>query len=403
MTWTATDRRNVSGSASMSGRLDLVKNSTVAFLFCGYFVLGIAMLIATAEYVGPYRQSYWILNYDLGFVRRALVGAVAELLFGHAARTERFIQIEAFYVSTLAIFLYCLLAAVATARHSSAESFGFVILGLLGGQMMAQIGFDPGNFDQFNFIAATLVLLLLLRSVHPLALLASGCLLALSVFVHEAVVVVHVPLLLVLAWVELRKRGGSWGRLLLLFLPTCAAAAIIFSLGSHSTAGDELCRYYAKIADFQLDCRVHVILTERFGETVANTLKTVGNPKYGYLGAALVMLIIFSAWQIVLASILRVRSLPTYRLALLAAASPMALCFVGIDYYRWLHLAMSNGLLLALFVATTSAEDPFQDAFRRSKRLITLSLFVVMVGSYVPGATVEKPHPPAGYLRIFRG
>lgn len=385
----------------MPSRLEGGKNSAVALLLCGYFVLGMAMLIATAEYIGPYRQSYWILNYDLGFVRRALVGAVAELLFGHAAKTERFIHIEAFYVSALAIFLYSFLAAFATARHRSAAAFGFVILGLLGGQMMAQIAFDMGNFDQFSFIAATLVLLLLLRSVHPLALLGSGCLLALFVFVHEALVIVHVPLLLVLAWLEVQKRGASRGRLLLLLLPTSAAAVVIFWLGVHGTAGDELCRYYAQSADFPLDCRVHSILTERFDETVANTLKTVGNPKYGYLGAALVMLIIFSAWQIVLASILRVRALPTYRLAQFAAASPMALCLVGIDYYRWLHLAMSNGLLLALFVATTSAADPFQDAFRRSKWLLTAALFVVMVGSYVPGAAVEKPHPPAGYLRIF--
>jgi hypothetical protein len=329
-------------------------------VFAAVLLVGLAALAVSPWRVSPYVSAQWLLDYDLEFVKRGIVGAVLPV---EDAAT---IRLSALILAALATASYAALAA--TLRRYPPEALGFVLLGLLSGQALGQFRFDLGRFDQIGFVGAVAALLLLRQSTRPAAMLAAGTAVALAILAHEAMAVVFVPLLAALVWTAAR-RAVPW-----FLAPIAVAFLAVSTVGALDTPLAEACAHYP------VDCRSLHPLAMPLTHSWAATMATVLNPRYAVGGAILAT--IGLAWFVLFASVNR-----PWLVAL--AFSPLALSLVGVDWGRWLHLAVLNGVLLTLHTLSRN-EVRFE-----LSRSVGVALVVVLVASFVPGSTVEIPRLPA--------
>jgi hypothetical protein len=165
------------------------------------FAAAIAATVARAlRPPNGYATAHWLLNYDLGFVRRGLPGAVLSLLTGGNV-TPAAITVAAFVLLGALALLTLVVCDRALSRSGGDPALPLVLTAFLTSPFWVMNAHLAGYYDTLAY-AAQIAALLLLRSGRPRA---GALLLGLTVLAHENVLVTGFPLLL-LAW------QGGWNR-----------------------------------------------------------------------------------------------------------------------------------------------------------------------------------------------
>lgn len=318
---------------------------------------GVGPLSFFRPHLDEWLTAQYLVSYEvLGFTKRALVGTVVGLFSGADPLTLAWIAsvptiaLVVVFAWRLADRMHPVLAAVA----------------LVSPAIFMQIGFDLGRFDHLIYLM--MILIVALRSAF-LILLAP-----LALIIHEAALLIHLPLLTA---IHLARHGAD--RFFALFLAATGLISLVLFMQSATVSLAQLQEIYPSAAEpalavytrsFESNFAVvyEYLLARTDGDAVAFAIAVL----YLACTVALVRPLVGQNW--------------TGRLALLTCLSPLLLSIVGIDWPRWIALSSFNVFLLATTELARSE--------RPVGRFRTLLVVPCMVGISILGPLgTDQPFP----------
>jgi len=171
-------------------------------------------------------QFYWLLAYDYGFIRRALIGT----LLRPAMRRWTFDAVAPWIVvahagACLAIVAICLVffqQAVNRERSSTTRAtLTCALLVLMSSEWLATLAHDVGYVDVYLVLTALIGFALVLDGRY----LTAAALTAAAPLIHEAFIFLWAPVAVLLVWSCLATRSGIGRKL------AAAAASAVTTLG----------------------------------------------------------------------------------------------------------------------------------------------------------------------------
>lgn len=332
-------------------------------------------------YVAP---QYW-LDYDGGFVRRALPGEVLRLLTSGDSPSYAAVKLVGVGLSVAAalavILLGLLLARRAPDRWTALTVGAAVVVAPLGLSLLAR---DLGRYDAI----AVLVLVALsavpwTRLPAPLTVLSAATLAAGAVASEEFLVILVVPVALVAVWPALRGRPRPRVWAAVAALPPLVVAglsavlpappAVLRSaLDAARAAGVP---YSVPLVPGQVDHDAVSRLGYGFvknARTYYSILTPAGVVVTTVVWGAVYLVLVGLVWHLLGRS---TRERAFVLLAVGGAFAALALSVAGIDYRRWWTLAAVAVLCLILLLSPLLPSGPSQaGTVRRRSRGVTVAL-----------------------------
>lgn len=317
------------------------------------------LLFSVAGFVGilkglPYTivegsEFYWLFSYRDGFLRRALVGTLAQPATTRWPIEQLKPAIVALH-ATACVLIVCALAAIfwRAIRSEAGSKVGVTLalafLCLMSSQLMPILAHDAGTVDVFLvlIVIAGFWLVLLDRC------LAAALTFMIGPFIHEAFMFVGSPVLVILAWSCLGRGPARARKLVAIALPI---ASLVVILLFHDAMAEQ-----RAIAALPLGKQIKGgLATHVFGETVLSAFEHMRAYEFpnnlrdaSALAAFMLIPSTLMLWAAVFCFRDRWRSPVRTLLVMIAATlAPLAILAIAWDLVRF--LAWSNlaaGLVL---------------------------------------------------------
>ncbi len=304
--------------------------------------------------LSDWKLAQFLVGYDdLGFVRRGLIATLYG--FPNDTPVTREVVLVAAWPTVALVFVL----ALAISRLPDPR----LALGLLvSPALFQQMGYDLGRFDQINLLIS-LVILLSSRSMAVLFL-------PLTVLIHEASLLVHIPLVLAIHL----QRHGLDRAIVLCFGLLALTTVAVFGFA----ARPELTVLQAQFPNAtEPSLAVHFnTMSDNIAYVVAWVAKLMPVDYAGFLAALCY-----------LAALLTIYLRMGHPLIALAALTPLGLAFIGIDWGRWISLSATNLIIAILLGKKKDAQQ------KHSSHRISPVLFLVLLGFALIG--------PFGVTRVF--
>ena len=329
-------------------------------------------------YVAP---QYW-LDYDGGFLRRALPGEVLRLLSGGSTPSYAAVKLAGVALSVaavLAVVLLALLLARRTrTRWTAVTVAAVVVVGPLGLPLLAR---DLGRYD-----AVGVLVLVVLAAVPwsrlpvPLAVLGATLLAVVAVASEEFLVILVVPVALVALWPSLRDRPHRYAWAVASALPSFVLAGLSAALPAppavlrSAVAAARAAGVPPPVplvpgqADHDAVSRLAYGFVENV-RTYYSILTPAGVAGTTLVWAAVYLVLVGLVWHLLGRSW---RERAFLLLAVGGALAALALSVAGIDFRRWWTLAALTVLCLVLLLDPLLPSTP--EAGRQGKRVVVLAL-----------------------------
>lgn len=336
-------------------------------------MLGAVLLPALARHFTPVSDgnlAFHTLSYDAGFVRRALLGTLLGPI-GDAAGFARRVGVAGLIVLALNAALVFLIAVRAARAHPAAGHVVAVTL-CTAPLTLGYFAWDLGRPDHVGY-AAALALCLAMMTTGLADRWLTGTLAVvtlLGVAIHEAFVLVQLPLVLAVRHMREPARAGgdrppfaAAGVALLGVL----AAALMLWLG---TPGPETVKAHAEtVRGIFSDPTAAAVHAQARGlldgmRDVGAALGTPRNVK-GLLAAALLIAIVVALIAWALRRTVPPHSVGTqhaeWRAFAIAGLPPVLMCAADPDMTRWLAYATLNVLVVASLILARREPTPAAD------------------------------------------
>ncbi|RPE71871.1 hypothetical protein EDD53_1002 [Pacificibacter maritimus] len=345
-----------------------------------------------------YKTLHFILNYDVEFLKRGLVGQIFNLLgFSPWGAAPGVFTLMALLLLS---GLY-MLATYALLRQRGRSVLALVLVALWASPAaLPHLAADFGRFD------ALLILLLGLWAVCSYALPAKLSLLLLAVvgcvslLIHEITLVVTMPIGLALWLIRYDKPLISVSTLAFgVAISLVTALVWLFGKGDILTP-ENLTDLISK--NFGVDdYSIKLILLVLFGDMAENITYSIRQAGY-YAPVkqhlqffAIMSGFIFLQGMMVITA---VRRLPRHSwFAIMACLTPLALYPLGFDYFRWLSFVLINMTILSVWIMlhnpeTTDAIIANCEGWRRC--IIALIFLFLVVGPLGVFTSFALKHAP---------
>jgi hypothetical protein len=391
---------------------------------------GIALLVAVLVLVGlkylgttsAWKLTHWLFSWELGFVKRGLVGTVVQAFSpGGIVTSETIVAISLIAVAGFLVALGVLAAPLfADAERRRSLAIGLVALLAPG---VGYVVSDLGRFDVLNLALCILTILAaqaLGRFPYALLLGVSGF----ALLIHEAALLLCLPLLFV-AHLEVNGRlealagARQWPRLALLAAPPAVLFVALAGFGLSDRPLPELVAHLSARADFAPSPRSAYVLLRPLGSNVAQVLGAEGAAPES--GAAQTLSLgsvdALSFWLILAVAALQ-QAFAHFAFAGLAAErtrairlalhgcflAPFLLMAVGVDWARWVAAgSVQCAVLMLLFARRLPPER--EAPITRSFALGALLVIVVAASAGIPMQGARRGivmSPQAGVLSWWR-
>jgi hypothetical protein len=361
----------------------------------GVVLLLVVLAFVVLKYVGTisrWKLTHWLFSYELGFVKRGLVGTVLQAVSpGGVVTAESVVEIS---LAIAALFAFGLgaLAFPLFAETGRQRSLLIALVALLApgiGYVLA----DLGRFDILNLLLCLASILVARRTGRfPFAMfLVVSCVL---VLIHEAALALAVPTLFV-AYLHANGRLGAladprqWAGLGVRLAPALLLGAALLTFGRSDLALPELLARLVPHADFPPQPRSAYVLVRSLESNVLQVLGGQSASSEVPLGSvelvAFWMVLGVALPQQLLAHISflpldRERRLPVLIALHLCFAAPFVLMSVGVDWARWAALSSAQcATLMLLFARDLPAAG--EACLPRSFVAAALGFLVVAAGS----------------------
>ncbi|MEN8162398.1 MAG: hypothetical protein ABFS41_20165, partial [Myxococcota bacterium] len=247
----------------------------------------IALLVGVLVFVGlkylgttsAWKLTHWLFSWELGFVKRGLVGTLLQLFHpGGVVSSEAIVALSLVVVAGFLVALGAL-AAPLFAERERRRSLAIGLVALLApgvGYLLS----DLGRFDVLNLLLCVLTLLAaqaLGRFPYALLLGVSGV----ALLIHEAALLLCLPMLFV-AYLEANGRlealpdPRQWPRLALLAAPAVVLFVALAGFGFSDRPLPELVASLSARADFAPSPRSAYVLLRPLRSNVAQVLGAEG-------------------------------------------------------------------------------------------------------------------------------
>ena len=344
--------------------------------------------------VSRWKLTHWLFSYELGFVKRGLVGTLLQaVLPGGVVTAEAVVVVS---LVTAAAFLIALGAlALPLFADEARWRSSLIALAALLAPGVGYVVSDLGRFDVLNLTLCLLAILVARRlGRFPAALfVAVACL---TVLIHEAALVLAVPMLFV-AYLHVNGRLDAlleprqWPALVLRASPPVALSAALILFGRSDLPLPELFARLVAHADFPPVAQSAYVLVRSLDSNVSQVLggQAAGEAAEVSLGSVELvpfwMVLGITALQQAFAH-LAFRPLdpsrwrPMRTALQLCLAAPFVLMLVGVDWARWVALASAQCAVLMLLFARelpAASEAPISRRFA----VLALAFLIVAAGS----------------------
>lgn len=346
--------------------------------------------VASGRPLTPYMAPQYWLDYDGGFLRRALPGEALRLLTGGDAPSYPVVKLVGVGLSVAAVLAVVLLALL-LARHApdrwtALTVVAAVLVGPLGLPLLAR---DLGRYDAIGVVVlVTLTAVPWSRLPPLLAALAVGALAAVAVASEEFLVILVVPVALVSVWPVLRGAPRPHGWAAAVALPSLVVAGLSAVLPAppavlrSAVAAARAAGVPPPVplvpghADHDAVSRLGYGFVENV-RTYYSILTPAGVAGTTLVWAAVYLVLIGLVWHLL------GRSLRERAFVLLAAGgglAALALSVAGIDFRRWWTLAAVTVLCLVLLLTSLLPSTPDRlDAVPPGRRVVVLALVALGV------------------------
>lgn len=274
----------------------------------------------------------------------------------------------------------------------------FAVLGITHPATLSHFLYDSGRFDQIGFIVALACLLSMERGRTPLVVLASLCITA--ILVHEAFLLIYVPIISAYwAYVD-TKSQSPW-----LKPVAMAAIAVVVTIAISLIGPPGVSRqhYYQELVQLHgpwiRDGSVGVLygsLTKEMGRAVDLLMSGRRIIQHLTLACFLAPMILIAMKIAKREAELRRSSNASDRSVvwvMIAAASPLSLYVVGVDFARWWALTITNLLVALALIMTRSSRwsQAVEETLAHQKTLVWVGLGLNLVAG--PLGVAASPFP----------
>jgi hypothetical protein len=340
---------------------------------------GAALLVVLLVFVGlkylgttsPWKLTHWLFSYELGFVKRGLVGTLIQ-----ASSAGGVVSGEAIVATALVIagLFLMVLGAFACPLFAGRPRRGALAIGTVA-LLSPGVGFLLSDLGRFDILNLTLCLLALMAA-SALGRFPAVWFVAVSfvaLLIHEAALLLCLPMLFV-TFLELNGQLGAlldrsrWPWLALVAAPPLLLFVALTYLGFSDRPLPELVASLAAHADFEPAPRSAYVLLRPLRSNLAQVLGTDGAvPETGAplaLGSAdtvsFWLILGVAALQLGFAHLAFADCEPARRRAVRLALTgcflaPLPLMIIGVDWSRWVGAgSVQCAVLMLLFARPAS-------------------------------------------------
>jgi hypothetical protein len=355
-----------------------------------------------------YNFWQWTIDYDIEFVRRGLLGSVLGFFGIDAALSPNVIYVAALVVLTLFACQLVFLACCFLLSNDSFEAFLVVLVFTMLPMTLAWYSFDLGRVDQVNYVLFLSSILCLRYSTG--FWLLSGLMVCIAGLIHEGFFVIQYPMFLT---ISVLLCGKNWRKMALVTIPPALVFLTIMAFGNIQSIGYE---QYVSYLDNKFDIDIglesagviyYLSLAENIGLTVS-TWYFEGSVNTDRLVALLVaVLACLPGFATLFIWTKKERDPALFLLVTVAVIPCILLNLIGIDLFRWMSMAITNGFLSVFLYSCLKPEFQFTvvrkdgetgrpPASIYSIHVLLLSLVLASSGNYFysPGGDLTYRHWP---------
>ena len=305
-------------------------------------------VLLAITYVSPsiseWTASLWVIDYPGEFIKRGLIGALLNTAFAEGTISLASINLFANAVLFLLSALLALYFSLAFIRKPV-----LILVSLLAGFSLQQYIYDVGRFDQINLLITVILLLLLNYKMNALNFMASVVLSACMLLIHEASVLINVPLIFASLLIKQPKQP-YWAGTYLVLLVAAFLCVVYWGALDHLDYPDWMGLITSKKLGFGIDHNAISVVGNSTSYNLSLAFDRLSSPHtYGrFLRVMLVLIpffILFRQCRSMLSLSLGGRS----NLIFLPVLACFPLFFLGIDFYRWIAAILMGCLLLVGF------------------------------------------------------
>lgn len=348
-------------------------------IYLSFFLLIIASILSTQfTLVDDWRATHWLMSYDLEFIKRGAAGSVFNIFVNT--------PISIWNITIAAYSIYFLLSICLALYVVPVFKNDILLITLLlsSGFAVQQLGYDIGRFDQIALLSTLLTLKLSpLSKNYPFIITFLLIFLsAISMLIHEASALLAVPLTFSALSISTIKNKASYVYPSIYLISSICIFASIVLVGSPVTSAENWIDTLQNKADFEINLNSAAVTHNSLKDNILislerlTTLKTLNRMLLVILFSTIYIYAIYRIFQKQLASESRAVSF----LALLPIAATIPLYFLGLDYYRWIALAMLNTLLILSYLRHVTEAPSIQLSKRALFLLVMFTLYTGPLG-----------------------
>ncbi|OUS41566.1 hypothetical protein A9R00_00290 [Oleispira antarctica] len=351
----------------------------------------VTILSTQFELVEDWKATHWVMSYDLEFIKRGAIGSITSDLFTLPISLEQ-ISLAAYCVYFL-LSIFLILYVVPAFK----DDLPLITLLLSSGFALQQLGYDIGRFDHIVLLLTlvTLKIAPLCKNNPALVTILLILLSALSMLVHEAAALIAIPLTFSALSISIIKNEKSYlCPSVYLASSICIFFAIII-MGSPITSPEQWVAFLQSKADFVINLNSAAVTHNSLQDNILISFERLITTKTA--NRMLLVFIFSSAYIYIIYRIFQKQLINENRsiafLTLLPIMATIPLFFLGLDYYRWIALAMLNTLLILTFLRHMTEKKPINAS---RKTLFILATFTLYAGPL--GISIALPDR----LMLFR-
>jgi len=338
-------------------------------------LIAVSILSTQFTLVDGWKGTHWLMSYEFDFIKRGMIGSVTQYFFPLPISLEQ--------ISLLSYSIYFVLSIALVAYILPAFKNDIILITLLlaSGFSLQQLGYDIGRHDQAVLLITLLSLTLITKYKNNLAILTTSLitLSAFSMLIHEASALIAVPLIFSALSISTLKLKQGYASPFFYLASSICIFIIIIVLGAPSVSAESWVDFLKQRSAFEVNLNAAAVTHNSLKDNITISMTRLISSATANRMALILFFSIayfYAIYKIIQIQLCNEQNIILFFTSLPAIAT-LPLFFLGLDYYRWIAIAMLNTLLLLTFIRYTTDAKPIDLS---KKALCFLTLFTLYTG-----------------------
>lgn len=335
----------------------------------------VSILSTQLAIVDGWKGTHWLMSYEFDFIKRGMIGSVTQYIFPIP------ISLEQISLLSYSIYFILSISLIAYILPAFKNDIFFITLLLASGFSLQQLGYDIGRHDQVVLLITLLSLKLITTYKRKLFTLTAFLitLSALSMVIHEASALISVPLVFSALTISAFKLKQGYAPAFFYLTSSIIIFIIIIILGAPSVSAESWVSFLQQRSAFEVNLNAAAVTHNSLKDNITISMaRLISNETANRIALVLFFSIayFYAIYKIIKIQLCNEQKIIHF-FTLLPAIATLPLFILGLDYYRWIAIAMLNTLLLLTFIRYTTDAKPIN---LPKKALYILALFTLYTG-----------------------